>query len=98
MYDLRRGRTSAVVEDLDWATDGRWIALATQKRTVHIFATNPYGGQPDVQSHIKGRVYNSSTLVSPTPHDTNIGIEFIFPVIIYGSYPTYPFTRWPPPS
>jgi hypothetical protein len=64
MYDLRRGRTSAVVEDLDWATDGRWIALATQKRTVHIFATNPYGGQPDVQSHVKGRVYNPSTLVS----------------------------------
>ena len=67
MYDLRRGRTSAVVEGLDWANDGRWIALATQKRTVHIFATNPYGGQPDVQSHVKGKVCNSSTLVSPLP-------------------------------
>ncbi|KAI0282429.1 hypothetical protein BC826DRAFT_900809, partial [Russula brevipes] len=62
VYDLRRGRTSAVVENLDWATDGRWIALATQKRTVHIFATNPYGGQPDSQSHVKGRVCNSSKL------------------------------------
>jgi len=65
MYDLRRGRTSAVVEGLDWANDGRWIALATQKRTVHIFATNPYGGPPDVQSHVKGKVCNASTLVSP---------------------------------
>lgn len=63
MYDLHRGRTSAVVENLDWATDGRWIAVATQKRTVHIFATNPYGGQPDGQSHIKGRVCNSPKLV-----------------------------------
>jgi len=68
MYDLRRGRTSAVVEDLDWAADGRWIAVATQKRTVHIFATNPYGGQPDGQSHIKGRVCNSSTLVCHLCH------------------------------
>lgn len=63
MYDLRRGRTSAIVEDLDWATDGRWIAAATQKRTVHIFATNPYGGQPDGHSHINGKVYNSSKSV-----------------------------------
>jgi hypothetical protein len=65
MYDLRRGRTSAVVENLDWASDGRWMAVATKKRTVHIFATNPYGGQPDGESHVKGRVYNSSKLVSP---------------------------------
>lgn len=65
MYDLRRGRTSAVVEGLDWAIDGRWIALGTQKRTVHIFATNPYGGEPDVQSHVMGKVCNSPTLASP---------------------------------
>jgi hypothetical protein len=64
IYDLHRGRTSAVVENLDWAADGRWIAVATQKRTVHIFATNPYGGQPDGQSHVKGRVCNSPKLVS----------------------------------
>jgi hypothetical protein len=64
MYDLHRGRTSAVVENLDWATDGRWIAVATQKRTVHIFATNPYGGQPDGESHVKGKVCNSPKLVS----------------------------------
>lgn len=70
MYDLRRGRTSAVIENLDWATDGRWIAIATQKRTVHVFATNPYGGQPDGQSHVKGRVCNSSKLVS-RPSQTN---------------------------
>ena len=64
MYDLRRGRTSAVVEYLDWASDDRWIAVATKKRTVHVFAANPYGGLPDGQSHIKGRVCNSPNLVS----------------------------------
>lgn len=77
MYDLRRGRTSAVVKNLDWATDGRWIAVATQKRAVHIFATNPYGGQSDGQSHVKGRVCNSLKLVSrPPPHKNNT--QFIY--------------------
>ena len=64
MYDLRRGRTSAVVENLDWSSDGRWIAVATRKRTVHVFAANPYGGLPDGPSHVMGRVCNSPNLVS----------------------------------
>lgn len=57
-YDLRRGRTSAVVESLTWAHDGRWMAVATEKGTVHVFATNPYGGPADEQSHLNGRVMN----------------------------------------
>ncbi|THH09407.1 hypothetical protein EW146_g8694 [Bondarzewia mesenterica] len=63
MYDLRRGRTSAIVEDVDWASDGRWIAIGSRNRTVHIFATNPYGGKADEQSHLIGRVLNSTELV-----------------------------------
>jgi len=31
MYDLQRGRTLAVVENLDWVSDGRRIAVATRK-------------------------------------------------------------------
>ncbi|KAI0084206.1 hypothetical protein BDY19DRAFT_997921 [Irpex rosettiformis] len=58
VYDLKRGRTSGVVESLDWATDGRWIAIGTRKRTIHLFATNPYGGPSDDESHLEGRVVN----------------------------------------
>ena len=95
MYDLRRGRTSAVVENLDWATDGRWIAVATQKRTVHIFATNPYGGQPDGQSHVKGKVCNSPKLVS-RPSPTKIWLSLsIFLVTLYKSSPTHPIAHCP---
>ncbi|KAI0260974.1 hypothetical protein BC834DRAFT_499363 [Gloeopeniophorella convolvens] len=66
MYDLRRGRTSAIVESHDWAPDGRWIAIATKRRTVHVFATNPYGGKPNGDSHTKSRVYNSPGLALST--------------------------------
>ncbi|KAI0059285.1 hypothetical protein BV25DRAFT_1961843 [Artomyces pyxidatus] len=62
MYDLRRGRTSAVVEGQDWTSDSRWVAIGTKNRTVHVFATNPYGGKPEEQSHMKGRVFNCTEL------------------------------------
>jgi hypothetical protein len=58
VYDLRRGRTSAVVDSLTWAHDARWMAVATEKGTVHVFATNPYGGPTDERSHLGGRVVN----------------------------------------
>jgi hypothetical protein len=86
MYDLRRGRTSAVVENLDWAADGRWVAVATQKRTVHIFATNPYGGQPDGPSHVKGKVCNSPKLVS-MPHAQKYGSVYLFSQSLSTSLP-----------
>lgn len=71
MYDLRRGRTSAVIESVDCARDGRWIALGSRKRTLHVFAVNPYGGKPDLRSHMEGKVRDHpelqplSTAVTP---------------------------------
>ncbi|KAK0213164.1 hypothetical protein DFS33DRAFT_1248197 [Desarmillaria ectypa] len=62
VYDLRRGRTSAIVDNVEWSADGRWIAISTRKRTIHVFAVNPYGGAPDVESHMCGRVRNPESL------------------------------------
>ncbi|GJE97284.1 hypothetical protein PsYK624_135000 [Phanerochaete sordida] len=62
IYDLRRGRTSAIVDSLTWAHDGRWMAVATEKGTVHVFATNPYGGPSDERSHLDGRVVNPTQM------------------------------------
>ncbi|EIN05352.1 hypothetical protein PUNSTDRAFT_127829 [Punctularia strigosozonata HHB-11173 SS5] len=58
VYELKRGRTSGVVEDVVSARDERWIAIGTRARTVHVFATNPYGGPADDRSHLEGRVRN----------------------------------------
>ncbi|KAH7902822.1 hypothetical protein BJ138DRAFT_271896, partial [Hygrophoropsis aurantiaca] len=55
---LRRGHTSAIVEGVELSSDGRWAAVGTRKRTVHIFPINPYGGAPDSRSHLEGRVCN----------------------------------------
>jgi len=63
LYDLYRGRTSAVVECIVWAMDGRYIACGTMNRTIHIYAVNPYGGKSDLRSHLEGRIRNVETVV-----------------------------------
>ena len=45
VYELYRGRMTALVEGFDWARDGRWTALRMRNRTVHhVFAVNRYVG------------------------------------------------------
>ncbi|KAF7965463.1 hypothetical protein HWV62_43313 [Athelia sp. TMB] len=70
MYDMRRGQTAAVVDEVEGSADGRWIAVGSRKRTIHVFAVNPYGGKADQKSHLEGRVRNVddiplSTQVAP---------------------------------
>jgi len=60
--------TSAVVDHLDWASDGRRISVVKKKRTVHVFSGNPYGGVADEQSNIKGRVSDLPSLVTHFLH------------------------------
>ena len=64
MYDLQRGRTNAVIENISWNDDMRWVAIGSRKRTVHVFPVNPYGGRPDGSSHMEGHVRNVTELVS----------------------------------
>lgn len=64
VYNLRRGRTSAVIQGIEASPDGRWVAVGTGKGTIHIFAINPYGGQPDLRSHMDSRIWNVDKPVS----------------------------------
>lgn len=60
VYNLRRGRTTAVIDGIEVSPDGRWVAFGTRKATVHVFAINPYGGKPDLRSHMENRVRNTN--------------------------------------
>ena len=64
VYDLQRGRTNAVIENISWNDDMRWVAIGSRKRTVHVFPVNPYGGRPDDASHLEGHVKNMAEFVS----------------------------------
>jgi hypothetical protein len=63
VYNLFRGRTAAVIERIVWARDGRYVGIGTMNRTIHIYAVNPYGGKPDLRSHLEGRIRNAETAV-----------------------------------
>ncbi|KAI0637468.1 hypothetical protein C8Q77DRAFT_1048447 [Trametes polyzona] len=110
VYTLRRGRTSAVVDGLEWAHDKLWFGMSTRKRTIHVFATNPLGGKPDGSSHIAGRVVNGQELVSSCtelsplvrvrlrgiPHDASyVPCAFTF---VRSSAATLPSSLLPPAS
>lgn len=77
VYNLRRGRTTAVVEEMEWADDERWIAIGTRKRTIHLFAVNPYGGPPDTVSHMSGIVRNTVELVRDRFYVRSIGLILV---------------------
>ncbi|RDB17454.1 hypothetical protein Hypma_001642 [Hypsizygus marmoreus] len=55
VYNLRRGRTSAVVEGVEWAGDGRWIAIGTRKRrTLSYSPRDFFGGGSEAYESILG--------------------------------------------
>ncbi|KAI6035853.1 hypothetical protein EDC04DRAFT_2703228 [Pisolithus marmoratus] len=69
IYNLRRGHTPGVIEGVDVSPDGRWVAVGSGKRTVHIFPINPYGGRPDHRSHVDARIWNVD---KPQPLSTEL--------------------------
>ncbi|ORX99647.1 hypothetical protein K493DRAFT_406171 [Basidiobolus meristosporus CBS 931.73] len=72
LYKLARGYTSAHVENIVFSPDSKWLAVSTGRGTTHIYAINPYGGPPNVSSHIRHRVENergrSNGPVEDSPH------------------------------
>ena len=75
VYSLRRGRTSAVIQDMEVSQDGRWVAIGTHKGTVHVFAINPYGGQPDLRSHMDTKIWNVDKPVSVLTYFLSFEVE-----------------------
>lgn len=57
IYTLVRGNTAAKVIHSAFSPDNRWVAIATNHGTVHLFAMNPYGGQVSTRTHY-GRLVN----------------------------------------
>lgn len=51
LYRLHRGNTAAKVVSTAFSLDCRWLAIATNHGTTHIFAICPYGGKPTLRTH-----------------------------------------------
>ncbi|KAL8215748.1 hypothetical protein R6Q57_022585 [Mikania cordata] len=50
LYRLQRGFTNAVIQDLSFSVDSRWITISSSRGTSHLFAISPSGGPINMQS------------------------------------------------
>uniref|UniRef100_A0A915Q767 BCAS3 domain-containing protein n=1 Tax=Setaria digitata TaxID=48799 RepID=A0A915Q767_9BILA len=51
LYRLYRGTTPAKVVSCSFSNDNRWLAIATNHGTTHVFGICPYGGQVTLRTH-----------------------------------------------
>ncbi|PIN13414.1 WD40 repeat protein [Handroanthus impetiginosus] len=66
LYKIYRGITSAVIQDICFSHDSRWIAIVSSKGTCHIFVLSPFGGDDAFKAlHANGQV--TSLLLSSAP-------------------------------
>ncbi|GAA5846088.1 hypothetical protein JCM9279_004782 [Rhodotorula babjevae] len=61
-YRLQRGYTSALAASASWSLDGRFVAVSTIKGTAHVWAVQPGGGTPRIESHFAPQVNNAEEL------------------------------------
>ncbi|KAI7885502.1 hypothetical protein K492DRAFT_234049 [Lichtheimia hyalospora FSU 10163] len=66
IYKLSRGITDAQVTDARFTTDSLWCAVTTTKGTTHLYAINPYGGQPEIHGHAQSKVLNPKNHILTT--------------------------------
>ncbi|TKY66705.1 Autophagy-related protein 18f [Spatholobus suberectus] len=51
LYRLQRGLTNAVIQDISFSVDSRWIMISSSRGTSHLFAINPQGGPVNILSY-----------------------------------------------
>ncbi|WJX19465.1 hypothetical protein P8452_09154 [Trifolium repens] len=67
LYKLRRGMTSAVIQDICFSHYSQWVAIISSKGTCHIFALSPFGGETVLKIHNKDTEGPVLLPVSPLP-------------------------------
>ncbi|GAB4846219.1 hypothetical protein Ancab_025215 [Ancistrocladus abbreviatus] len=94
LYRLQRGLTAAVIQDISFSDDSRWIMISSSRGTNHLFAISPSGGSVDLQfadPSFKGeglRDYSSPALRWPDNSD----LEMINHQSLYASGPPVPLS------
>ncbi|RDX93173.1 Autophagy-related protein 18f, partial [Mucuna pruriens] len=68
LYRLQRGVTNAVIQDISFSDDSKWIMISSSRGTSHLFAINPRGGHVNIQSLDDSFVAVNSGLGTTTNH------------------------------
>lgn len=68
LYRLQRGLTNAIIQDITFSDDSRWIMISSSRGTNHLFAISPFGGPVDLQfvdTSVESNGYNVNS--NPLP-------------------------------
>ncbi|KAL2331571.1 hypothetical protein Fmac_019152 [Flemingia macrophylla] len=68
MYRLQRGFTNAVIQDISFSVDSKWIMISSSRGTSHLFAINPQGGHVNIQSLDDSFIAKNGGLGTTTNH------------------------------
>ncbi|KAK7324650.1 hypothetical protein VNO77_28379 [Canavalia gladiata] len=68
LYRLQRGFTNAVIQDISFSDDSKWIMISSSRGTSHLFAINPQGGHVNIQSFDDSIMAKNSELGATTNH------------------------------
>ncbi|KOM43850.1 hypothetical protein LR48_Vigan05g145500 [Vigna angularis] len=68
LYKLQRGFTNAVIQDISFSDDSKWIMISSSRGTSHLFAINPQGGHVNIQSYDDSFTIRNSGLGSTANH------------------------------
>ncbi|KAG4384485.1 hypothetical protein GLYMA_13G287000v4 [Glycine max] len=68
LYRLQRGFTNAVIQDISFSDDSKWIMISSSRGTSHLFAINPQGGHVNIQPFDDSFTAKNSGLGTTTNH------------------------------
>lgn len=55
---ILRGDTTAKIQDIQFSSDSRWVAVSSLRGTTHIFPITPYGGPIGLRTHSTPHIVN----------------------------------------
>ncbi|XP_027928129.1 autophagy-related protein 18f [Vigna unguiculata] len=68
LYKLQRGFTNAVIQDISFSDDSKWIMISSSRGTSHLFAINPQGGHVNILSYDDSFTTKNSGLGTTVNH------------------------------
>lgn len=87
LYNLSRGYTDAQVEDCQFSVDSTWCAVTTARGTSHMYTINPYGGKPEINGHVNGKINNLSQSHFATKRTSNVSSYLSLCMILPNALP-----------
>lgn len=74
LYRLHRGLTNAVIQDIRFSSDSKWVAVSTTRGTTHMYAISRFGGHVGPSTHVRSPDRGQSPAATwHSPNGSHVG-------------------------